>query len=394
MRPHFWLAGLATLATISSANAAQDIEVVANSILRTYSDYCDPLFFDQNRAANALVDPTLAHAYAGVLLTREGGQCDRFLKKEALPAVLVPQLLARTQELQNVPSGTLSSLQLSLLGAILLYDDMTTNECSGKPHDTSDISGIRGVSEAWWNAVGRDDILGLAKGYVEAEIYARAAIGLPFLVGEAAPCGAREAVGGLVTLAAIAGGFAFQPAGNAPTVSVFDKKMMEAAPGTEGGQHPEPDGNTNREGPDGGINTPTNDYEWEPGDPSTSRGDGGAIDLSQHVSAADADVVTRFSGRWGTTAACDEPGGQYMIGQFNPGEPDTLGVGVPRIQATDLACEMGQFQSFGDAHTFNAICWGEGDTWNGTGSMQSLGDGKIRLYLFNQPDPIQLVRCR
>jgi hypothetical protein len=82
-----------------------------------------------------------------------------------------------------------------------------------------------------------------------------------------------------------------------------------------------------------------------------------------------------------------------LIGQFHLGEPNTYGVGVPRIQASDLSCEVGQFQSFGDAHTFNAVCWGEGDTWTGMGSIQPLEKGKIGLYLFDQPDPIELARC-
>lgn len=225
MRHHLWLAGLATCASISAANAAQDVEIVANSILRAYSDYCDPLFFEHNRAADAPVDATLAQAYARVLFTRDGGQCDRFLNTDVAPAAIVPGLLARLPELQRPMARTLTEQQLTLLGNILRYDDITQNECGGQPKDSGNTSSARATAEPWWTAVGRDDVLELAKGYVEADAYARATVGFPSGGGTVTPCSAREVVGMMITFA-VTGPIMPQPPENNTSTQEFEEEAM------------------------------------------------------------------------------------------------------------------------------------------------------------------------
>lgn len=355
MRAHLWLAGLATLATISTADAAQDVEVVANSILRTYSDYCDPLFFEQNRSADARVDATLAHSYSRAMLMRYDGQCDRFFNAEVAAATVVPNLLHRVVELQRSLPRTLSELQIELLGSIRRYDDMATNECSGQPQDTSDISHIRAVAELWLAALGRDDALEFAKGYVGAEAFARLAIGLPAGGSIPTPCSAREVVASTIELAAVNSGLTAPRSseGDAPSPA-FPEPTNEQA---------DPDGNGyGEDGPDGGDV---------------------AIDPSQHSSAADLAALARFAGHWGTTLACDQPGDQITI---DAGD-------APRIGGADLGCDLGGIQSFGDTVTFDATCGGEADTWSGQGAIQQIGPAAIDLFLFGNDEPRHLVRC-
>lgn len=377
MRRHLWLAGLATLASISGVNAAQDIEVVANSILRAYSDYCDPLFFEQNRAADAPFDPALAHSYARVLFTRDGGQCDRFHNTEVAPAAIVPRLIGQVPELQRSKSRTLTELQVGILGSILRYDDMTKNECDGQAQDTSDISDFRAVAEPWWTAVGRDDALDLAKGYIGAELFARVASGLPVGGGTATPCSARELVAGMITLAAVNGGLTPpRPSANGMSTQEFDQLMSQpSAP---------PRGANGEDGPGVSADAPIDGYVWEAGDPASKRGgDEKPIDLTPYVSPTDAAAIAEFAGRWGTTPACDEPGEQIIVD----------GGDAPRIGGADLGCDLGGLQSFDDVVTFDATCVGEGDDWRGQGSIQPSDADAIDLFLFGKEEPQHLVRC-
>lgn len=355
MRAHLWLAALATFATISTADAAQDVEVVANSILRTYSDYCDPLFFEQNRSADAPVDVTLAHSYSRAMLMRYDGRCDRFFNAEVAAATVVPNLLHRVVELQRSLPRTLSELQIELLGSIRRYDDLATNECNGQPQDTSDISHVRAVAEPWLAALGRDDALEFAKGYVGAEAFARLAIGLPAGGSIPTPCSAREVVASTIELAAVNSGLTAprRSEGDAPSPA-FPEPTDEQA---------DPDGNGyGEDGPGGGDV---------------------AIDPSQHSSAADLAQLARFAGNWGPTLACDQPGDQITI---DAGD-------APRIGGADLGCDLGSVESFGNMTTFAATCVGDGGDWSGQGAIQQDSQDVIKLLLFGSNQPRQLVRC-
>lgn len=355
MSRHLWFAALVTFASISAANAAEDVEVVANSILRAYSDYCDPLYFEQHRPADAPVDGTLADSYSRVMLMRYDGQCDRFFNAEVAAAAMVPDLLHHVVELQPARSQTLTGLQVGLLGSIRRYDDMAANECSSHPEDDSDISHVRAVAEPWLAALGRDDALEFAKGYVGAETFARFAIGLPAGGSIPTPCSAREVVASTIELAAVNSGLA------APRRSEGNASSLVSPEATD--EQADPDGNGyGEDGPDGGDV---------------------AIAPSQHSSATDFAALARFAGHWGTTLACDQPGDQI-----------TIDVGdAPRIRGADLGCDLGGIQSFGDMVTFDATCGGEGDTWRGQGAIHQGSSDAIDLFLFGDDVPRHLARC-
>jgi hypothetical protein len=365
MRAQLWLAGFATLASMSSAIAAQDIEVVANSILRAYSDYCDPLYFDQNRAADAPVDATLTESFARVLFTRDGGQCNQFYNTEVAPASIVPALISRIPELQRALPRSLDSQQLGLLGGILRYDDITETDCGGQPQDASDISGARSVAEPWWAAVGRDDALDLARGYIESESYARAVVGFPSGGSTMTACGAREIVGMMISMK-VTGPIMPQAPGGGMSNEEFKQLMSEPSDGY------------GEDGPDGFDEGPA----WERGDPIVSRGGdetavGAPIALETDVTA-----IAKLAGRWGTTAACDQPGDQIIIDDGD----------APRIRGADLGCDVGSIQSFGSMTTFAATCVGDGGDWSGQGAIQQDGQDVIDLFLFGSNQPRHLVR--
>lgn len=377
MRTHLWLAGLATLATISTADAAQDVEVVANSILRTYSDYCDPLFFEQNRSAGAPVDAQLAYSYSRVMLMRYDGRCDRFFNAEVAAATMLPNLLRGVVELQRSVPRTLTELQIGLLGSIRRYDDMAANECGGQPQDASDISHVRAVAEPWLAALGRDDALDFAKGYVGAEAFARLAIGLPAGGSIPTPCSVREVVASTIELAAVNSSLTAprRSEGNSSSL-VFPEPTYEQA---------DPDGNGyGEDGPD-----------WSDDTPTGNRGAEVSADLPPSIPLADIAAIRPFEGIWAHGPRCGEPAAEVAIGQFEwqGGREVFVGRGVPLIAAADLYCELEELKPGNEATTFTAVCFSEGEPSKIPGSVLFTASNTIELRLGERGEFQRLVRC-
>lgn len=118
------------------------------------------------------------------------------------------------------------------------------------------------------------------------------------------------------------------------------------------------------------------------GEPSRG-GDEQSSDLTPNMPEGGAATIGKLAGRWGTTAACDQPGDQIII---DGGE-------APRIRGADLGCDVGSIQSFGSMTTFAATCVGDGGDWSGQGAIQQDGEDVIDLFLFGSNQPRHLVRC-
>lgn len=372
MRAQLWLAGFATLTSISSVTAAPDIEVVANSIIRTYTDYCDPQFFDRYLPSDARWDTALSENYARILRTRYLSNCEAFMSEEVLAAITVPRILSMFPRLSEDQSGQLSAEQLMLIGIGAYLDEVDATRCPNVPQGLELATSLRSATGSWFASVGYDDALDIARGYAQAKQYAAS---WPGISTAGNPCLERE---GAYMFAA---GYAVK-AGLVP---------LQLSPGAL----PEADWQKNYDWDGDGvvgdedaaasnsIQSLPAEYVSEPGDPVTSRGGDETTDPAAYMSEADAAAIAKLAGRWGTTAACDQPSEQIIIG----------GGDTPRIGGADLGCDMGSIQSFGNMTTFAATCVGEGDDWSGQGAIQQGSTDVIDLFLFGGGQPRHLVRC-
>lgn len=373
------LALVAVSALTTGATAATDIEVVANSILRAYSDYCDPLYFDANRPSDTPVDPVLAESYARTLFVKYSGRCERFLNVDAAPAAIVPSVIDRVPELERAYPKVLTDLEVELLGNLLRFDDFD-GQCPETPFDRSQLAELLQLTDQWREQLGRDDALVFARGYTTSEVFARLRSGIPSTVS--APCQMRELVAGQMMLAAINSGLIAMP-DNRGGMSTEDRRRSTQPDESSVEASPEPDTD------DGGG------YVWEPGDPATKRGEGDEpMDLTQYVAPSDIAAIKPFTGVWGSTDACDE-GQTYLIGQFDRQDGELqLGRGVPRISTKHLACEAGQWSVTGDISTFSALCHPDGErAWSGTGTIRWVSKKAVQLFLLDAPQPTRLERC-
>jgi hypothetical protein len=396
-RPLLALLGL--LAMTITAIAA-DVQIVASSILRTYADYCDPSSFERLGGQDNW-DPDIATSYARVLMTNYLSNCDRFFANEVQPAAMVDEMIASTPQLQVDAPTSLSQYQVVLLGAARRIRDMVALQCTTDTETIPSAVGIAAQLERWAPQLVRANALDYSVGYVSFENLARYAGNIPTDMPLDRNCGYLKQLAGMVAMSMVNHGIALsdQAALTSPATDsngqsdggVSQRDFERWANSEPGASSTAP---ADSPATDGQQQSSTADYVWEPGDPTTNRGGSEEpIDLTSSVSPTDVTTIAKLAGRWGTTPECDQPGGQYVIGQFDLRDPDTLGVGVPRIQAADLSCEIGQFKSFGDASTFSAICWGEGDTWTGMGSIQRTSPTDISLFLFDAAEPIRLTKC-
>lgn len=373
MRPSLWLIGLATFASISAANAAQDVKIVANSILRAYGDYCDPLFFDRHLPPDARWDAAISENYARILLTRYLGSCDKFLNEEVLAAVTVPKILSMFPRLSEDQSAILTAQQLMLIGIAAYLEEVDAATCPNAPQGLELATSLRSATGSWVGSAGYDDALDIARGYAQAKQYAASWPGLS-TAGD--PCLERE--GAYMFAAAYtvkAGLVPLQLSPSALPQEDWQKNYDWDGDGVLG------DDNRAAGDPQNGTRA---DNARGPGDPTANRGsDEQPIDLTPYVSPTDAAAIAKLVGRWGTNPACDQSGDQIII----------EGGGAPRIGGADLGCDLGSIQSFGNMATFNATCGGEGDSWSGQGAIQQSTPDVIDVFLFGNAEAQHLVRC-
>ncbi|WP_291312009.1 MULTISPECIES: hypothetical protein [unclassified Devosia] len=367
MRPFAVLFGLWT-ALAGAPTQAAEVGLVANSIIRTYTDHCDPLFFDRHMPPGARWDAALSENYARILRTRYLSNCEAFMTEEVLAAITVPRILSMFPRLSEDQSGQLTAEQLMLIGVGAYLDEVDATSCPNAPQGLELATSLRSATGSWFASTGYDDALDIARGYAQAKSYAAFWPGMP-TAGN--PCLEREGAYMFAAAYAVkAGLIPLQLSSGALPEADWQKNYDWDGDGVVGDD--DTAANSSAQSPQG-------DYVEEPGDPVTGRGGDDTTDRTLDVSESDAATIAKLAGRWGTTAACDEPGDQIIID----------GRDTPRIEGADLGCDLGSIRSFGNMTTFV----GEGGDWSGQGAIQQGGPDVIDLFLFGDEQPRHLVRC-
>ncbi len=371
MRPFAVLFGLWT-ALAGAATQAAEVGLVANSIIRTYTDYCDPLFFDRHMPPGARWDAALSENYARLLRTRYLSNCEAFMTEEVLAAITVPRILSMFPRLSEDQSGQLTAEQLMLIGVGAYLDEVDATSCPNAPQGLELATSLRSATGSWFASAGYDDALDIARGYTQAKQYAASWPGMP-TAGN--PCLEREGAYMFAAAYAVKAGLVpLQLSSGALPEADWQKNYDWNGDGVVGDEDTAADGS-----PQG----PPTEHTWEPGDPIVSRGGDQTAVGAPIVSETDAGTIAKLAGRWGTTAACDQPGDQIIVD----------GGDAPRIGGADLGCDVGSIQSFGGMTTFAATCVGDGDDWSGQGAIQQSSSDVIDLFLFGDEQPRHLVRC-
>lgn len=182
---------------------ALDPAIVANSIVRAYSDYCKPGHFETTLAPEAQWDDRLAGSYSRLLLTRYRMDCGWFMRSELFSATTTYGLLATMPELSRTGASELDENAINVLVGTLLLAKLTENCPSARER------WIKSAEELLRMKLVRADAFRLGDAFSKTRVFLLDMDGYPTLtLDEPLPCTVAELVKDMVRQNALAAGIA------------------------------------------------------------------------------------------------------------------------------------------------------------------------------------------
>jgi hypothetical protein len=153
-----------------SAYAADDLAVESNTIIRAYSLYCDPTYYDAHKLGDGRWNPDLVESYGRTLLIRYNANCNTFWAQSVAPAEAAYQLAQTVPELQREGGGILTDRQAQALGKQLWIDAFYDRYgCSYQQGAGQRVAYDR-VLAPYWQKVGASDAQNIGAGYAALEV--------------------------------------------------------------------------------------------------------------------------------------------------------------------------------------------------------------------------------
>ncbi|MDB5539172.1 MAG: hypothetical protein JWQ89_899 [Devosia sp.] len=186
-----------------SVAQAADPEITANSIIRAFSDFCDPIAFDRERPAGAQWDADLELNFGRLLFAKYQGNCDRFENAEVAPARATFELLANLPELGATSPRELSADELGLVASALLVEEVLAGGCASTASAIGNLQPLRSLIAGLRQKLTREDAYDLARAYSGNRLIFRAAHGLLPGMKLPTPCEVAPQVAALTIQSAV-----------------------------------------------------------------------------------------------------------------------------------------------------------------------------------------------
>lgn len=186
-----------------SVAQAADPEITANSIIRAFSNFCDPTAFDRERPAGAQWDANLELNYGRLLFAKYQGNCERFENAEVGPARATFQLLANLPELLATSPRKLSGDELGLVASALLVEEVLAGGCAATASEIASLPQLRSLIAGLRQKLTRDDAFDLARAYSANRLIFRTAHGALPGMKVATPCEVAPQVAAITILSAV-----------------------------------------------------------------------------------------------------------------------------------------------------------------------------------------------
>jgi hypothetical protein len=301
---------------IATSAVAADVRVTANSILRTYADYCDPSSFERLGGQDNW-DPDVASSYARVLMTKYLSNCDRFFADEVQPAAMVDELIVTTPQLQRDAPTSLTKYEIQVLGGARRIRDMLALNCEPDAEVASPAESVAAQLEQWAPQLVRADAMDYATGYVSFENLARYAGNIPTDMHLEPNCGYLKQLSGMVAMSMVNHGIELSDPAEAES-PVTDRTLQSSSGLSQqeferwanSGPETQPTVPVEPSAANSQQQSASTNYVWEPGDPSTNRGgDDEPTDLTPYVSPTDAATIAKLAGRWERRPPATYPAG-------------------------------------------------------------------------------------
>lgn len=343
----YFVTGLALVASVASA-VAQDPVLVANSVVRAYSDYCQPGYFETYLPPDATWDHRLADSYARSLYTRYDADCSRFMRSDFLSALTALRMLNDMPELQRSDASSLTEAELGVLAAAIIL-----REFVGRCPLVERSKAIMALEAGLRAKLVRADGFRLGESVSGTRVFLLGLDGYPAMtLDEQLECGAQSFLVEIAYLTLSSNGL----------LSPGDSQLMAPSPAPP-------------------IEEPHDAYA------------DAILGSDNDALAADIAAISEFTGVWSPNATGCGTHVEYSLGQFEVGERRAFGVGAPRLAGPNFLCEASEFVVTGDIATFSAACSFDGESRSGQSTVRWSGHNTIQLSLLGNPKPIRLTKC-